>query len=232
MNEEKKIIEDIKDIEKNITREIEQEIKKSIFSKPWVQSLAGFVVIVALLVAFIFWRMLGNQIKIENSFIDAPVIALSPTTPGILEEIYVNVGQEISPNTNVAKVGNEIIVSKVGGIIASVNHQEGQIFSPGTPVVSMINTDEEKVVGQVDENKGLSDIKVGQVATFTVDAFGSKKYVGVVDSISQTADDTGVVFSISDKRPTKIFDVKVRFNIADYPELKNGMSAKITVYTK
>jgi multidrug resistance efflux pump len=123
-------------------------------------------------------------------------------------------------------------VSKVGGVIASVNHQEGQIFSAGTPVVSMINTGEERVVGQVDENKGLSDIKVGQVATFTVDAFGSKKYQGTVDEISPVADQSAVVFNISDERQVKQFDVKVSFDIKAYPELKDGMSAKITIYKK
>jgi multidrug efflux pump subunit AcrA (membrane-fusion protein) len=96
----------------------------------------------------------------------------------------------------------------------------------------MIHPEDMRVVGAVDENKGLEEIKPGQKASFTVDTFGSKTYVGVVDSVSQTADDTGVVFSISDKRPTEKFDVKVRFNVADYPELKNGMSAKITIYVK
>ena len=228
MNEETKIIEDIEDIEKKI----ESEIKKSIFSKPWVQSITGIVVIIVLFVVFLFWRILGSEIKIDNSFIDTPIINLSPTVPGILDEIYVNVGQEVAPNTEVAKVGNETIVAKVGGVIVSVNHQEGQIFSPGTPVVSMINPDEETVVGQIDENKGLSDIKVGQVATFTVDAFGSKKFQGVVEEINPISDQSGVVFSISDKRQVKQFDVKVRFDVKSHPEFKEGMSAKITIYKK
>ena len=228
MNEEKKIIEDIEDIEKKI----EIEIKKSIFSKAWVQSLTGTIVILVLFVVFVFWRILSNEIKIDNSFIDVPIINLSPTTAGILDEIYVNVGQTIEPNTEVAKVGNETIVSKVGGIVVSVNHEEGQVFSPGTSVVSMINPNEEKVVGQIDENKGLSDIKVGQVAMFTVDAFGSKKFQGVVDEINPISDTSGVVFNISDKRPVKQFDVKIRFDIASHPEFKEGMSAKITIYKK
>jgi len=41
-----------------------------------------------------------------------------------------------------------------------------------------------------------------------------------------------VIFSISDKRPVKKFDVKLRFNVEAYPELKSGMSAKMTVYIK
>ncbi len=228
MNEEKKIIEDIEDIEKKL----EEEIKKSIFSKPWVQSVTGMVLIAVLLVIFIFWRILSNQIKIDNSFIDVPIINLSPTTAGILNEIYVNVGEEIEPNTEVAKVGNETIVSKVGGIIVSVNHEEGQVFSPGIPVVSMVNPDDETVVGQIDENKGLSEVRVGQIATFTVDAFGSKKFQGVVEEISPISDESGVVFNISDKRSVKQFNVKIRFDIASHPEFKPGMSAKITIYKK
>jgi len=228
MNEETKIIEDIENIEKKI----EIEIKKSVFSKHWVQSLTGIIVILVLFVVFVFWRILSNEIKIDNSSIDVPIINLSPTTVGILDEIYVNVGQTIKPNTEVAKVGNETIVAKVGGIVVSVNHEEGQVFSPGSPVVSMINPDEEKVVGQIDENKGLSDIKIGQVATFTVDAFGSKKFQGVVDEINPISDQSGVVFNISDKRPVKQFDVKIRFDIASHPEFKEGMSAKITIYKK
>ena len=210
----------------------EVKIKDSVFLKPWVQSLTGIIVITVFLVIFIFWRILSNQIKIENSFVDAPIINLSPTMTGILGEIYVNVGQEISPNTEVAKVGNEIIMSKVGGIIVLVNHQEGQVFAPGSPVVSMINPEEERIVGKIDENKGLSDIEVGQVVTFTVDAFGNKKFQGIVEEISPVSDQSGVVFSISDKRETKQFDVKIRFDTKAHPEFKQGMSAKITIYKK
>ena len=224
MNEEKIIKENIE--------KIEIQIKKSAFTKPWVQSITGVIIIIVLFVVFVFWRILSNQIKIENSFVDVPIINLSPTTTGILDEIYVNQGQAIDANVPVAKVGNETIMSKVGGMIVSVNHQEGQIFSAGTPVVSMINLNEERIVGKVDENKGLNDIKVGQIATFTVDAFGNKEFDGVVDQISPISDQSGVVFSISDKRAVKQFDVKVRFDIKAHPEFKQGMSAKITVYKK
>jgi multidrug efflux pump subunit AcrA (membrane-fusion protein) len=103
---------------------------------------------------------------------------------------------------------------------------------PGQTVVSIVNNKEMKVVGTIDETKGLNKVKAGQRATFSVDAFPGKTYEGIVDQISPVSDDTGVVFSISDKRPVKQFDVKVSFNVADYPELKSGMSAKITVYTK
>lgn len=53
--------------------------------------------------------------------------------------------------------------------------------------------------GKIEETKGLSSIKVGQAATFTIDAFPKNKYVGVVDEISPVSVDSGVIFSISDK---------------------------------
>ncbi len=211
---------------------IEVKIKKSVFLKPWVQSVTGIIVILVLFVVFLFWRILNNQIKIDNSFVDAPIINLSPTTAGILDEIYVDVGEKVQPNTEVAKVGNETIMAKVSGTIVEVNHQEGQFFSPGISVVSMINNEEERIVGKIDENKGLSDIKVGQIATFTIDAFGSKKFQGIVDEINPISDQSGVVFNISDKRQVKQFDVKIRFDINAHPEFKQGMSAKITIYKK
>ncbi len=215
---------------KQTQNNIEEEVKPSIFSKPWMKSAIGILVIILALVALTFWRATAGKIKIENSTISAPIINLSSTTMGTLEEIYVKAGDSVLPNTPVAKVGTEIIASKVGGIITSVNHLEGQVFSPGTPVVTMINPDDERIVGKIDENKGLSDIKVGQQAVFTVDAFGSKIYQGIVDEISPVSDDSGIVFNISDKRAVKQFDVKVRFNVKDYPEFKTGMSAKITIY--
>ncbi len=217
--------------DKQSTTEDKVEKKESIFSKAWFRSVAGIIVIFLLLGIFIFWRATVGQIKIENSLIDAPIIALSPATPNTLEEIYVKAGDVVQANTPVAKVGSETLTSKVAGIIVSVNHQEGQIFTPGQAVVSMINIAEERVVGKIDEDKGLSKVKIGQKATFTVDAFGNKKYVGVVDEVSPISDTSGIVFNISDKRAVKQFDIKVLFDTKKYPELKEGMSAKITIFT-
>ena len=226
---------DIKKIEEEIVREekiVEEVARKSIFAKAWVRSLSGMIIVLLLLGGFIFWRTIADQVKTDKALIENPIISLSPTTPGILEEIYVKVGDTVLANAPVAKIGNEIVIAKVPGIIVSVNHQEGQMFTPGTPVVSMVNPDEERVVAKIDENKGLSDIKIGQVATFTVDAFGTKEYQGVVDEISPISDQSGVVFNISDARAVQQFDVKIRFNVKNYPELKEGMSAKINIFTK
>ncbi|MES2023146.1 MAG: HlyD family efflux transporter periplasmic adaptor subunit [Patescibacteria group bacterium] len=206
--------------------------KENIFQKPIVQSLLGVVCVFLILTGFLFWQANHGTIFIENSEINAPIVNLSASTPGTLNTLYVKEGDAVSANTPVALVGTYTISSKQSGVIVNVKNSVGEFFAPGETVVSMIHPEDLRVVGSIEENKGLEKIKIGQKASFTVDAFGGKVYVGVVDDVSQTSNDTGVVFSISDKRPIKKFDVKVRFSASDYPELKNGMSAKITVYLK
>jgi multidrug resistance efflux pump len=208
------------------------EKKEHILKKPWIQSLISFVLIFGALAGFLFWQENKDTVFIENSTLDAPIVNLSPTLPGILNALYVKEGDHVSANAQIALVGSQIISTENDGIVASAPVVLGSYFSPGQTVVSIVNIEEMKVVGQIDETKGLSSLKAGQRATFTVDAFSGKSYDGIVDQISPVSNDNGIVFSISDKRPVKKFDVKIRFNTTAYPELKSGMSAKVTVYTK
>ena len=206
--------------------------KISPLKKPGVQSAVGIIAIFAMLGGYMFWYSNKNTILIENSHIEAPIISLSGSTSGTLNTLYVKEGQVIQTNTPVALVGTNIVTSKESGIILNTKNNIGEFFNPGQTVVSMIHPEDMRVIGTIDENKGLDEIHAGQKVTFTIDTFGNKIYAGEIESISNTSNDTGVLFSISDKRPTKKFDVKVVFNTKDYPEIKNGMSAKITVYTK
>jgi len=95
----------------------------------------------------------------------------------------------------------------------------------------MINKSELRLLGTIKEDAGFSKIAVGDSVRFYLDAFPREEYVGVVDEISETSKDSSVVFSISDKREVKEFTIKIKYDIAKYPEFKNGMSAKIKVYT-
>lgn len=197
------------------------------------KALLGIVVIliaVGAVAGLIYLRIAQSRVYDENGEIQAPEIALAPKTPGILEEIYVSEGQMIPKNSIVARVGNELIKAKEGGLVILTAKETGEIASPSEPVVTMINPAELRVVARVEENKGFSRIEVGQRVVFTVDAFGSKEYQGVVDEIGSSSRESALSFNISERRPTKEFNVKIRFNISQYPELKNGMSAKVWIY--
>ncbi|MGH7249506.1 MAG: efflux RND transporter periplasmic adaptor subunit [Minisyncoccia bacterium] len=197
-----------------------------------MHSLISFVVIFGLLAGFLFWQTQKNVVSVENSDLEAPIVNLAPSVPGVLNALYVKEGDRVEANAQVALVGSQIISTENGGIVTYAPLVLGSYFMPGQTVVSIVNDKEMKVVGQLEETKGLQDVAVGQRATFTVDAFPGKNYDGTVDEISPVSEDNGIIFSISDQRPVKKFDIKVHFNVADYPELKSGMSAKIKIYTK
>ena len=209
-----------------------EKTKGGILQNKWVQS--GGIIALALIIVggLLYWQMSSTRVGIDTSLVSAPTIDLSPTAAGQLQEIYVNEGDTVAANTPVAKVGDEIIKTKVAGEITMIQNDIGKSFAPGQAVVSMIDPTQLRVIGTIDENKGLDQIQVGQLASFTVDAFGSKQYQGVVDEVSPSANQSSVVFNISGNRVTQQFDVKVRYDQTAYPELKNGMSAKLTIFTK
>jgi multidrug resistance efflux pump len=210
----------------------EQEEKKG-GKRSIIWIMLGLLVVVGLVGGGAYFYVSSKTISIENSTIAAPLINLSPVNSGILQAVFVNEGDEVPANTPIAEVGTEIVKSTTAGEIVSVDQNLGQYLNAVTgqaTVATMIDPTQLRVVGNLDENKGLSDIQVGDAATFTVDAFGSKVYKGVVDEVAPTSEETDVVFNISDARPTNEFAVYVRFDPTLYPELKNGMSARILVY--
>ncbi len=209
---------------------IVQKLRKN----PILMGVLALVVLVGAVYGFQYWQAQESQIYIEKSSISAPVISLSPavgpTATVILSKVYVTEGDKVTKNKVIASLSDgSYIRAGTDGIVISVLNAPGQVVGSSTPVVKVIDPDELRVVGQVAEDKGLKDVKVGQKVTFTMDAFPSKQYQGVVDSISPTARSSDIVFSISDKRAEQMFDVKVKYDIYAYPELLNGMSAKMWI---
>ncbi|MFN7991108.1 MAG: efflux RND transporter periplasmic adaptor subunit [Candidatus Micrarchaeia archaeon] len=190
---------------------------------------------VVLLVAFsigtyLYFQDMQGKIYIEKAEIRAPLIAVSPTMPGVMDKLYVEEGQQVSMGQKLAKVGDETIVSKTEGIVIGVKNTPGAYINPHETVVTMIDRRQLRLVGRVAEDKGLKDIQPGQKVRFTVDAFGPKEYSGMVESVADSARQADIVFSISDKREEREFEVTAIFDMSAYQELKNGMSAKMWIY--
>jgi multidrug resistance efflux pump len=207
------------------------EKKKSLFQKPWMQSVIGILAILLVAGSALFYKSLSSRVSIDQSLVSAPIILIGPENGGVLDEVYVKAGDKVSAGEELARVGGEVLTAKVSGIIIEVNNTPGQVFSALTmPVIKMIDPTELRIVGRIKETEGLADIKVGDSVSFTVDAFGGKAFAGVVDSIAPTSNESGLAFSISDKREVKEFEVKVKYDVAAHPEFKNGMSAKMKVF--
>jgi len=206
--------------------------KGNLFKKPWVQTTAGLIAVVLIGGGALFYKYMSSSINIDNSTISAPIIDINPQSEGIIEQLYVQPGDTVTAGQTLARVGAEVLTAQIPGIIINTDNAPGQLFQPmvSSPVVQMIDPTQLRVVGSIKENAGLTDIKVGDPVAFTVDAFGGKKFVGVVDSIAPTSVTSEVVFSISDEREEQNFNVKVKYDVAAHPEFKNGMSAKMKIY--
>ncbi len=205
---------------------------KTFSRRVWIQTLAAVFVIAAGAGLIAYLIISGSRVYTDKASIAAPIIELSPQGSGTLQEIFVQEGDTVRADEAVAQVGNELIKTKVSGVIVSVPDKIGAAVAPGEAVVDMIDPSALRVVGNVDEDKGLSRIAVGDTVVFTVDAFGSEQFQGVVDEVAPSSNESGVVFNISDQREVKQFAVKARFDVAAHPELKNGMSARMWIYTK
>lgn len=209
---------------------------KNLFKKirnPKVLRIIALIAIVILVVGgYLFYQTRQGRVFIDNSLVSAPISSIAPTTPATLSEIDVYDNQIIKKGDPIAIVGGQTMYANTNGLIIMANNQIGSLVGPTSPVAQLINPNDVRIAGTIDENKGLSSLQIGQVVSFTIDALPGKTFWGYVDEISPSAVQTQATFSISSERPTQQFVVYTRFDATKYPEIKNGMSAKMTVYTK
>jgi multidrug resistance efflux pump len=207
----------------------ENPLVSRIKKHPLITEFALLVVIAAVIGGYLYIQDMNNKIFIEKAEISAPIISIGSPASGQIEKIYVEEGDSVSEGQRLALVGNTTIYAETRGVIIWTKDNPGQITGPSDTIVKMIEPGEFRVVGRVQEDKGLADIRPGQRVIFTVDAFGTKQYGGFVDSVAMSARSSDIVFSISDKREPREFEVRALFDPLAYPELKNGMSAKMWI---
>ena len=177
-----------------------------------------------------YWQDAQSKIYIDAAEISAPVIMVSPETPGILKELYVKEGDHVAVGQKLFNVGDHITSARAPGIITAVQNTPGQWAGNQSAVVQMYDPGSLRVVGHIQEDQGLSEIKVGQQVMFMVDAFGSQQFAGTIESIGSMANQSSAVFSISDRRQEKQYDVKATFDVGASPQIVNGMSARMWIY--
>lgn len=193
--------------------------------------LTSFVIILVL-AGFFFFQTKENKILVEDSLISAPLITIVPSTAGKLEELNVYENEIIKKGDPLMTVSGQTTYADADGLVVMANNLVGGVVNPQTSIIQVINPADIRVAGTLDENKGLKDVRVGQVVSFSVDAYPGKTFWGYVDEVSPSAKQTQASFSISSERPTQQFVIYARFDTSAHPEIKNGMSAKMTVYTK
>ncbi len=208
-----------------------KNLLKKIKNPKVLRAILIIFVAVVLIGGYIFYQLFRGRVFIEDSLIQAPIITISPEVAGKIMDVKVYEGEKVKRGDVLAIVGTNSLNAYQDGLVISTNNGIGSIANAQTPVVQMINFADMRVAATIDENKGLNRVRIGQIVSFTVDALPGKTFWGYVDEISPTAKQTQLQFSISSERPTQQFVVYARFNAYAYPQIKNGMSAKMTVFT-
>jgi membrane fusion protein (multidrug efflux system) len=131
-----------------------------------------------------------------------------------------------------------VLKAPVKGTISRKTAELGQVIQPGQPLMALIPLDTVWITANFKETQ-LGDMRPGQKATITVDAYGGREYAGHVDSLSAA---TGARFSLLPPenatgnyvKVVQRVPVKIVLETGQDSEnvLRPGMSVAATVFTK
>jgi len=127
---------------------------KKLTENIWVMTGLLAVVILGGTGATAYYFISMGRIYTDKAVVSGSITNISPTSAGTLQEVYVNVGDVVGPNTVVARVGNELLKTTGSSVITDTDTAIGTIVSPSTAVVKVVNPDDLHVVAHIDENKG------------------------------------------------------------------------------
>jgi HlyD family secretion protein len=117
------------------------------------------------------------------------------------------------------------IHSPLAGTILVKDAEEGEVVSPGVPLVTVADLNDMWVKIYVDE-RNIGKVKLGQSAVVEVDAFPDRKFSGLIIYISDEAEFTPKNIQTREDRVKLVFAVKIGIDNAG-GLLKPGMYADI-----
>ena len=106
-------------------------IMKKITGNKWVMGALIGVVVLGGAGGIVYWFVTSGEVYTDNALVSAPTTDIAPTMAGPLEQIYVNVGDEVGPDTVVARVGDEILKTKTASQIVTVDAAIGTLWPRG-----------------------------------------------------------------------------------------------------
>lgn len=121
------------------------------------------------------------------------------------------------------QLGYTTITSPLKGVILSKAIEIGELVVPGSPIVTMANLDEVKLMLYVGETI-VGKLKLGGEVKVTVDSFPGKVFLGHVSYISDKEEFTPKPIQTQEERTTYVYRIKVIIPNPDH-DLKPGMPA-------
>lgn len=136
-----------------------------------------------------------------------------------------------SYNDAVEELAKTAIYSPIDGTISQLNVEKservlGSSFSQGTHLMTVADLNQMEAIVEVDENDVVL-ISVGDTASIEIDAFGDKKFSGVVTQIGNSAKVAG----LGSQNEVVNFDVEIRLVELD-KNIRPGMSCDADIKTE
>src|SRR6185312_9330500 len=172
-----------------------KNILKKLRNPKVLKTIIVILVAIATIAGILIYQTRQGRVGIENSLVSDTITTIAPTTPGKLVSTSVYESEKVRKGDPIAVVDGNTLYAATDGLIIMANNQIGSIVSSQNPVAQMIDPSQMRIAGTIDENKGLADIRVGQVVSFTVDALPGETFWGYVDEISPSAKQTQATFS-------------------------------------
>ncbi|MEN9604807.1 MAG: hypothetical protein RJB39_492 [Candidatus Parcubacteria bacterium] len=120
-----------------------------------------------------------------------------------------------------AMIAKTIIRAPFDGVITKVDIKEGEIASPNTPIIGLLNDGEYQIETYVSEND-IAKLVVGQIAKVSLDAYGRDVFF------------TATIISVDPAETIKdgvsTYRTKIQFVDKD-SRIKSGMTANISIET-
>jgi multidrug resistance efflux pump len=195
----------------------------------------GVLVVVVAIGAGVVWWLNARQFEsTDDAVVDAAIVHIGAPAVGIVDEVDVEPNQQVAANALLAKVGNVELRSPVGGYVAHLTAAKGSTVLAGQELMIVV-PDSFWITAQFKETQ-LADMRKGQPATITIDAYPGLTFPGKVDSFEAGAGQafsplppdnaTGNYVKTVQRVAMKIvFDTAPQVN----PTLGPGMSANVEV---
>jgi multidrug resistance efflux pump len=162
--------------------------KKSREKKNRMTAVVGIAIIIAVCAAFSVYTYSSKYLKTDNAKVTADIYPISSKTEGKLLKFDAYVGKYVESGTILGRVeGGQYIKAPSDGEFIEVDAARGDYILT-TDVMGYIADVDNMYIGANIEETDITKIKQGQSVIVTLDAYGSKKFDGVVTKVKNITD--------------------------------------------
>lgn len=163
-----------------------------------------------------------NSVNALTNAKNSLALTVSSATPEQIAIYKANVDSaSASVGSAQAQLSRTVIVAPFDGVITKVDIKEGEISSPNTPIISMLNDGEYQIETFVSEND-ISKLEINQTARVTLDAYGRDVFF---DATVISVDPAETV-----KDGVSTYRTKIQF-VGKDERVKSGLTANIEIET-